>query len=323
MFDFSKLFSQLESVGLGAWAKPLDKAIIDKLSPGKHGDLKRWYQALQKLPEIEPDLIRLDNDTVQIGSRGELTNTCCDEFIATLKQFHPWRKGPFELFGIKIDTEWRSDWKWNRLQDAITPLTGRTVLDVGCGNGYHVLRATGDGAKLVVGIDPSLLFNMQFQLLQRYIKQKNSWVLPLTLEELPEPISAFDTIFSMGVLYHRRSPIDHLIKLRQLLRPGGELVLETLVVDGGKGEILVPPGRYAKMRNVWFIPSCEALEVMLERSGFGNIRKIDLSVTTPDEQRSTEWMTFESLADFLDPVDSSKTVEGLPAPKRAIYTASA
>ena len=56
----------------------------------------------------------------------------------------------------------------------------------------------------------------------------------------------------MGVLYHRRSPIDHLLELKGCLQTGGELVLETLVIDGGLGEVLVPENRYAKMRNVWF-----------------------------------------------------------------------
>jgi tRNA (mo5U34)-methyltransferase len=40
--------------------------------------------------------------------------------------------------------------------------------------------------------------------------------------------------------------------------------------------------------------------------------------TTVHEQRSTEWMPFESLAEALDPDDPSRTIEGLPAPMRAI-----
>ena len=323
MLDFSKLIPQLEQAGLGAWAKPLETLVTKKLDIGSHGDLKRWYQSLAQLPDVRPSVVKLDSDSIQIGCRQDISDVDFEEFTTLLKQFHPWRKGPFDLFGVDIDTEWRSDWKWNRLKDAIAPLAGRTVLDVGCGNGYHVLRAAGSGAKLVVGVDPTLAFNMQFQVLQRYAKQDQCWVLPVTLEELPNPISCFDTIFSMGVLYHRRSPIDHLVDLKKLLRPGGELVLETLIIDGGEHELLIPPGRYAKMRNVWFIPSENTLEIMLKRSGFRNIKKVDTSVTTSNEQRSTEWMTFESLADFLDPDDASKTIEGLPAPKRATYIASA
>ncbi|PMC22346.1 tRNA 5-methoxyuridine(34)/uridine 5-oxyacetic acid(34) synthase CmoB, partial [Klebsiella aerogenes] len=44
----------------------------------------------------------------------------------------------------------------------------------------------------------------------------------------------------MGVLYHRRSPLDHLWQLKDQLAPGGELVLETLVIEGDENTVLVP-----------------------------------------------------------------------------------
>ena len=143
-------------------------------------------------------------------------------------------------------------------------------------------------------------------------------MLPLGIEALPAGMARFDTVLSMGVLYHRRSPIDHLLELRGALRPGGQLVLETLVIEGGDDQLLVPAGRYAKMRNVWFIPSSALLEVWLRRVGFVDVRTVDITVTSVDEQRSTGWMTFESLADFLDPADSGITIEGHPAPRRAV-----
>jgi len=146
-------------------------------------------------------------------------------------------------------------------------------------------------------------------------------VLPLGVDDLPNFVE-FDTVFSMGVLYHRRSPVDFLQQLKSLLRPDGELVLETLVIDGDEQQLLIPAGRYAKMRNVWFIPSVLMLERMLRRCGYKNVRTVDVSVTTLDEQRSTDWMQFHSLADFLDPEDSSLTIEGYPAPKRAILLAN-
>jgi tRNA (mo5U34)-methyltransferase len=50
---------------------------------------------------------------------------------------------------------------------------------------------------------------------------------------------------------------------------------------------------------------------------------VDISTTSIEEQRSTDWMTFESLEDFLDPNDHSKTIEGHPAPTRAVFLAEA
>ena len=148
-------------------------------------------------------------------------------------------------------------------------------------------------------------------------------VLPLALEQLPAEMRVFDTVVSMGVLYHRRSPLDHLLELRGCLRSGGQLVLETLVVEGDAGRVLVPEGRYTRMRNVWFLPSCDALQRWLRRCGYVDVRLADVTRTTVAEQHSTGWMTFQSLADFLDPADPTRTVEGLPAPTRAIVVATA
>ncbi|WP_134627136.1 DUF1698 domain-containing protein, partial [Pseudomonas aeruginosa] len=96
---------------------------------------------------------------------------------------------------------------------------------------------------------------------------------------------------------------------------------ETLVVEGDASTVLVPEDRYAQMRNVWFLPSVAALELWLRRAGFADARCVDVSLTSVEEQRSTEWMRFQSLPEFLDPQDRSRTVEGLPAPMRATLVA--
>jgi tRNA (mo5U34)-methyltransferase len=127
----------------------------------------------------------------------------------------------------------------------------------------------------------------------------------------------------MGVLYHQRSPIDHLRQLRRTLRPGGQLVLETLFVPGEESYACTPEDRYARMRNVWLLPTVAELSTWLDRSGYRRIEIVDKSLTSTDEQRSTEWMTFESLSDALDPDDPERTVEGWPAPRRVVVTATA
>ena len=211
--------------------------------------------------------------------------------------------------------------KWNRLKTHIDQLNDRLVLDVGSGNGYFCWRMRGAGARLVMGIDPYLKYVYQFATMQKYIHDQAVQVLPLGIDDLPSDLQCFDTVFSMGVFYHRRSPFDHLFKLKSLLKPGGQLVLETLVVEGEKGFVLVPEGRYAKMRNVWFIPSPATLKSWLKRAGFSDIQLINISLTTTDEQRKTDWMQFESLPDFLNPEDNRLTIEGYPRPRRAIFLA--
>jgi len=323
MFDFSSLYSHLRDTRLQPWAELLPHQIQSQLDKKRHGDLEKWQAVLEQLPAITPSSYDLTSDTVRIGTADDLTNINAADFTELLKKFHPWRKGPFELFGVHIDTEWRSDWKWNRLKDHIQDLTGRTVLDVGCGSGYHCWRMRGAGAELVIGIDPTLVFNIQHQALTKYIHNEPVYVLPVGIDDVPPELRAFDTVFSMGILYHRRSPIDHLNELRGCLKKGGELVLETLIIEGDKGEVLLPEDRYAQMRNVWFIPTVATLELWLRRCGYVDIKCVDVNTTSLEEQRATEWMHYHSLVDFLDPDDHSKTIEAYPAPRRAILTATA
>jgi len=322
MIEIEAACTALAEAGLSAWAEALPTALA-ALRP--HGDWPQWQAALEAMPALSSDVLCLDAGTIQVG---EAADGGAQEILRdALMTLHPWRKGPWRLHGVFIDTEWRSDWKWERLAPYIAPLAGRRVLDVGCGNGYHCWRMLGAGAELVVGIDPTQLFLAQFQAVSHLVGAVGpQWLrhihfLPLGIEQVPPGLRAFDTVFSMGVLYHRRSPIDHLLALRDCLRPGGELVLETLVVEGDAQTVLVPGGRYARMRNVWFIPSPAALSGWLARAGFRDVRVVDVTVTSVEEQRSTSWMRFQSLSDFLDPADRTRTIEGYPAPRRAIVLA--
>jgi tRNA (mo5U34)-methyltransferase len=235
--------------------------------------------------------------------------------------FHPWRKGPLRLAGLDIDTEWRSDWKWQRVAPHLD-LDGHRVLDIGSGNGYFGLRMLGAGARVVVGIDPTLVFVMQWLACRHFSGDIPNYVLPLGVEELPEHPAEWDTVFSMGVLYHRKDPEAHLGRVHSLLKDGGTLVLETLVLPKHREEdLLVPGDRYARMRNVRGIPGTVRLLDWVTRAGFSSAQVVDITPTTTLEQRSTDWMRFESLEQALDPSDRTLTVEGLPAPVRALVVA--
>ncbi|MEQ9408064.1 MAG: tRNA 5-methoxyuridine(34)/uridine 5-oxyacetic acid(34) synthase CmoB [Fuerstiella sp.] len=323
LFQFSSLFDQLAAAGYQDWADRLQHETALKLTPEQHGNLETWAETWHKLPTLSSDSVNLNSGRVSVSADTELSEPERQHFANQLRAFHPWRKGPFELFGVHIDTEWRSDWKWDRLQQNVE-LRGRRVLDVGCGNGYFGWRMLGAGASLVLGLDPFLLYVMQHEVVKRFVgAQLPNYVLPLSDDCISGALKAFDVTFSMGVLYHRTSPIDHLQTLHGSLCRGGQLVLETLVITDQSPAVLVPTGRYAKMRNVWFIPSLPMLQRWLERTGFHDVQVVDVTPTSVNEQRRTDWMTFESLTDFLDPSDPARTLEGYPAPVRAIVTARA
>ena len=300
MIDLDALKETLSGLGLDDWRSAVEPLIQARLSESGHGDYARWRDVLDALPGVETDSSALKSALLDLA---------------------PWRKGPFDVGGIHIDTEWRSDLKWARLAETVD-LQDKNVLDVGCGNGYYALRMREAGAKTVIGVDPTILYVMQFLAVNYFLRDPNVFVLPLRLDELPMPSRRFDTTFSMGVLYHQRSPIEHLRQLRQTIRPGGQLVLETIYVPGEESYACTPPDRYARMKNVWLLPTIAELETWLARTGYKDLDVVDTSITTTDEQRSTEWMSFESLAEALDPNDPSKTVEGWPAPRRVVVTAT-
>lgn len=317
---FNDCYKSLFDTPLSHWLQTLPAQLEHWQRNSKHGEFDKWCRLLAKLPSTTPSSIELD-EKVAIGTLADVDVYTQKKIRGLLQQFMPWRKGPFHVHDIHVDTEWRSDWKWDRVYPHITPLNNRTVLDVGCGSGYHMWRMLGQGASRVIGIDPTQLFLIQFQAIKHFIPRDEIHFLPLGIEEM-QPLNAFDTVFSMGVLYHRKDPIQFLTQLKHQLRKGGELVLETLVVDGDEQTVLMAGERYAQMRNVWFLPSTKALAVWLERVGFENIRVVDVNHTTLDEQRATPWMDSLSLKDFLDPEDITRTIEGYPAPQRAVLIAN-
>lgn len=309
---------------------------IDGLSPDKESELRsaiataqqayygrmgdKYFPLLELLPKVETSHVRLDEAQLACECDPALSDDQKSELEKVLRQLSPWRKGPVDLLGVEIDSEWRSNLKWDRIVDSLPPLKNKRVFDIGAGNGYYLLRMATSEPWLALGIDPFVLYSCQFLAMQHYFKTPRIHMLPLSLEQFPMLPKFFDVVFCMGVLYHQKSPLDFLRTLREYLRPGGSLVLETLTVAGDGPWVLSPVERYAKMRNCFLIPTVSCLIGWLERSGFSDIRIIDQSMTTPAEQRTTSWMPLQSLSDFLDPQDSSKTVEGYPAPQRSIVT---
>jgi len=281
-----------------------------------NGNIPKWTVALDALKAMSKGEIELNEPYISINQ-----NSLDSEIlVSAFKKLLPWRKGPFMFNNLKLESEWQGDLKWKRLQKHITPLKNRRVLDVGAGNGYFTLRMAMEGAKKALGIEPFLLFNYQYAAIKSLIGNEiNAMLLPIRLEEMPRS-AIFESVFSMGVLYHQKSHMEHLLQLKEIMVPGAELILETLVVEGPKGYTLIPEGRYAQMRNVHCLPSIDTLKSWLADANFNNIKVVDISKTSPKEQRRTEWIgdNAASLEDFLDPSDSSLTKEGYPAPTRVI-----
>ncbi|MEJ2641729.1 MAG: tRNA 5-methoxyuridine(34)/uridine 5-oxyacetic acid(34) synthase CmoB [Desulfosarcinaceae bacterium] len=255
--EIARFEDSLGELGRITDLKPAFEAALDGVRARWKKDAKaRAYDAtLDTLPLVTPAHVILDQDRVRIGDQGALSANATERLLTAAQALIPWRKGPFDLFGQALDCEWASNLKWDRLKDHIQPLTGRRILDIGSSNGYYLWRMAAAGPRLALGIEPYLTFFAQYLLLQHFIRHPRVFCLPLKLDQLPEMATSFDTLFCMGILYHSRDPLGMLAHTRRLLCRGGELILETLVIEPPEDHCLCPQERYAKMANVWFIPN--------------------------------------------------------------------
>ncbi|MCH5313022.1 MAG: tRNA 5-methoxyuridine(34)/uridine 5-oxyacetic acid(34) synthase CmoB [Helicobacter sp.] len=234
----------------------------------------------------------------------------------------PWRKGPFFLFDVHIDSEWQSFIKWQTLEPHCD-LGGKKVADVGCNNGYYMFEmlSIGSQPQSITGFDPSGIFKAQFDFINHFIQAPVHFEL-LGVEDLSAFTQAhksyFDVIFCLGVLYHRLDPISTLRNLYQSLSSEGEVILDTLIYESEDEICLCPRQSYAKMSNVYFIPSVATLQGWCERAKFSSFEILGFKPTTTEEQRQTSWVDSQSLSAFLNPTQTL-TIEGYQAPIRGYF----
>lgn len=320
-----RLLKDSQKLGLDHCHDALEALVREKrafLDDAK-GNYLKFQKVVDSIPNFNPGRIDLERRAVTAGERSDLAEDEYRQLEEKLAQLCPWRKGPFNLFGVDIDSEWQSWLKWDRLIPHIEPLEKRRILDIGSSNGYYMFKMAHFNPLMVLGVEPQSSFYFQYLAVSKFLKQENVYCLPVPHDRLPDMGRYFDTVFCMGVLYHRKSPIEMLKQICDSMRPGGELILENIVIDSKENICLFPKDRYAKMRNVFFIPDLAAMESWLLRAGFKNIRCVDVTKTSLEEQRKTRWIHTETLKDFLDPNDPDITVEGYPAPVRAIFIANA
>lgn len=283
-------------------------------------NVEPWFLQLKEACKIEKSNLKIDyGDWFSIGNRADLSDEEYEIIVQTAKKLIPWRKGPFKIFDLEIDSEWQSNIKYNLIRPYFN-LKDKVVADIGCNNGYYMFRMLEDKPKRLIGFDPSPLTLHQFEFINHFVKSDIVYEM-LGVEHLEFYNHKFDFIFMLGVLYHRPDPVGTLKSLARGLNSKGEILIDTFMIDGDDEICLTPNKRYSKIPNIYFIPTIPALKNWLERAGFENIEVLATTITTSQEQRKTPWSFDESLEDFLDPNDSSKTVEGYPAPKRVYVKA--
>ena len=280
-------------------------------------NIKPRWEAIEALPRVDDIRVEIDS-TISIYS-DSFSKDDEANIYSTAKLIQPWRKGPFRVSKTFIDSEWRSFIKYDLLKPHFN-ITNKIVGDIGCNNGYYLFKMLKDKPKKLVGFDPSAIAYCQFKFIDHFIKSGITYEL-LGIEHVEFYEHKFDTLFCLGVLYHRSDPISSLKSLYKGLNSGGELILDTFMIDGEDEVCLTPKKRYSKIPNIYFIPTINALKNWCYRAGFDNVEILEISKTKLNEQRKTEWIDTESLDDFLDKNDNSRTIEGYPAPKRVYIKA--
>ena len=295
------------------WQKLLDPYKKDFFGIKKDKRIELWQKILLELPSPLDKTVEMSSE-VKIDF--DWTPEDSVETKNLLLQLVPWRKGPFSINDVFIDSEWCSHFKWDRFLELDMDLNDKTVLDVGSGNGYYGFRMLGLGAKEVLCLEPNLTHFSQFLAINNFAQSKKIQMLPERLESIQIDKPYFDVIFSMGLLYHQRDPGEHLRLLASHLKKGGRIVIETIVTPEDYEEVLVPSDKYANMPNVWSVYNEIGLEKIILEQGLEIIDSTKAVMTTVEEQRATQWMPFRSFESALEEGNPKKTIEGFPAPLR-------
>ena len=321
MEKFSRLAASLERAGFKREHKELLAQAENRYAQPRHRHFDDWQRCIESLPDMTPSFIDLDRTAPVIGRAADGTGEQGALLRQGLQALCPWRKGPFDVFGIDIDAEWRSDWKWARIAPHLGSLRNCNVLDIGCGNGYYAMRMQGLGARLVLGLEPTWIHVFQFLALHQYLPApQRTFVLPLRLEEVPEDLSGFDLAFSMGVLYHCREPRDHLARVFGVLQAGGRMLLGDADLEDQGPERPVPCWSAIQMKNVWVIPSLHPWKP-------GLVEAVFVTSGVLDQSRNDRTGTASDGLDgghsrcIAGPEYSGLTIEGYPAPLRACIVA--
>ena len=281
----------------------------------------RFREPSESLGHLRASWCDFSGDTIRIGKEDDLSKEDRNRVFDVMRTFMPWRKGPFQVFGIDIDAEWRSERKWNRLAPHLPSLENKVIADIGCNNGYYMFRMAHHHPRLVLGFEPYVQHYYTFRTLNGFAGQNNLKIDLLGVEHIALFPESFDVIFLLGIIYHRPSPLETLRDIFSALKPGGTLLLESQAIPGEAPIALFPEKTYAKVPGSWFIPTGACLANWLARTGFNSIELFCQHPMNAEEQRKTDWMIFESYEDFIDKERSELTIEGYPAPWRVFLKA--
>ena len=263
-------------------------------------------------------VIEINLSSIKLNSVNTFTELAQAKINKIIEQLTPWRLGDYLIFNNLIKSEWNCDFRWKLIDKYIPFLNNKKVADIGANNGYFSFRLLEFNPSQLLCFEPNDLYNLQLYFIASLLKNNSIKIIKNGVENLINYDSSFDFILFMGVLYHRENPIETLKNIYFALKANGVAIVESICIEGDSDLVLFPYKSYAKMKNIWYIPSESVLKYWCEIAGFRYIQKIFNYYVTEDHQKKSEHSPNESLSDFLSE-DGLKTVEGYPPPYKVGY----
>lgn len=160
-------------------------------------------------------------------------------------------------------------------------LTGQSVLDVGCWDGFYSFAAERRGARRVLATDSFTWqrkswgskegFDLARRALGSRVEDREIDVLDLA----PETVGVFDVVLFLGVLYHMKHPM---LALERVASVTGHLLIVETVIDllyvPGRALAFYPGADLDRDDSNWFGPTPAAVEAMLRTAGFTRVERV-------------------------------------------------
>ena len=293
-------------------------SVLKKLSIYNNQHYSKSLNLINQISKEDYELDLSSNDLISINSKviDKKEDKFQEELIEkVIESLMPWRKGPYNILGNFIDSEWNSSLKWKRIKPYLSSIKNQNICDLGCNNGYFMFKMLKENPNLILGLDPTIRYYLQFIFLSKNLDYKNLFFELMGFKELHFFKGIFDLVLCLGILYHHQDPIYILKEIHQSLKKNGKVIIDCQGIKGEKDIALFPKRTYAAKKGFWFLPTLNCLKNWIKRSGFQDYEVIFCEkLDWNKEQRKSQHSPFNSLKEGL--LNEEATIEGYSVPVR-------